>query len=65
MYSSAESHLQPPHRRRDLRNALMVYEWEMGAKGHAARSGVAQFENWCALNAAEEVDYIQIQKLYE
>ncbi|EFJ49240.1 hypothetical protein VOLCADRAFT_104461 [Volvox carteri f. nagariensis] len=48
-----------------LRETLLVQEWGLQAKNWARRRGVSAFEEWCAVNAPEEVSYDIISALYD
>ncbi|KIZ00206.1 hypothetical protein MNEG_7758 [Monoraphidium neglectum] len=48
-----------------LRETLMANEWELNAKRLAMHKGVANFENYCAVNDLPHVDYEAITQLYQ
>lgn len=48
-----------------LRERIMVQEWDQNLASIARMNGVARFEEFCAKSKPPEIDYSEIERLYE
>ena len=48
-----------------LRERIMVQEWDQNLASIARMNGIARFEEFCAKSKPPEIDYSEIERLYE